>query len=148
MTNPEQPRDPLSGVANMPIISLWMPWANWVALGWKTIETRTHRRFACLEGKRIGIHATAKWDESAIGVAADYLTDEQFSTSDRFLRIGQAIICTAFVRHFRQLTAEDSRDALIDCFNVQRYGLVLTDVQTIEAIPAKGKQGIWYWRNS
>jgi hypothetical protein len=46
----------------IPIISLWQPWAQWVALGWKLIESRTHNRFKSLLTKRIGIHASAKWD--------------------------------------------------------------------------------------
>ena len=47
------------------VISLWRPWCFWVMLGWKTIETRTHDRFANMMGKRIGIHAAQKWDDEA-----------------------------------------------------------------------------------
>lgn len=129
----------------MPIISLWAPWANWVSLGWKRIETRTHARFRCLQGRRIGIHVTNKWDDTASAHAAEYLTYEQYSTSKEFLRIGGAIICTAFVRRFDLLNQLDSRDALIDCQHIERYGLFLEDIQQIEAIPCKGKQGIWYY---
>lgn len=128
----------------LPVISMWMPWANWVALGWKPIETRTHVRFRSLLGKRIGIHATLKFDMTALYAALPYLSDTQLSASDQFLKIGGAIICTAFVKEFRELTAEDSQFALIDCGTTKRFGLVLDDIQTIEAIPARGKQGIWY----
>jgi len=127
-----------------PIISLWMPWANWVALKWKPIETRKHRRFASLVGKRIGIHASVKWDDSAIEAARPYLQEWQILQTERFLRIGGAIICTAMVKEFRPLTEYDEDDALIECRSVQRYGLRLDDVQIIEAIPCKGKQGVWY----
>jgi hypothetical protein len=41
----------------MKAISLHQPWATWVALGWKTIETRMHARFKGLVGQRIAIHA-------------------------------------------------------------------------------------------
>jgi len=127
----------------MPIISLWQPWANWVSLGWKPIETRKHERFKGLVGKRIGIHASLKWDKDAMTLAANYLTYEQYDATRNFLRIGGAIICTAFVREHRRLTPSDAHLALIECDN-KRFGLFLEDVQSIEAIPAKGKQGIWY----
>ena len=51
----------------MDAITLYMPEALFVSLGWKTIETRTHHRFKGLVGKRIAIHAAKKkLDESAI----------------------------------------------------------------------------------
>jgi hypothetical protein len=128
----------------IPIISLWPPWANWVMLGWKPIETRTHNRFKSLAGKRIGIHATIAWDTDAIKLARPYLTLEQVGLTMNFLRIGGAILGTAFVEHERELTADDSLRALIDCGGYKRHGLFLSDIRIIEAIPAKGKQGIWY----
>ena len=128
----------------VPIISLWMPWANWVSLKWKPIETRTHNRFASLVGKRIGIHCSLKWDDGAVDAARKYLTLDQIITTNRMLKIGGAIICTGLVKEFRKLMDADSPLALIDCGSVERYGLILEDVQTIEAIPCKGRQGIWY----
>ena len=128
----------------MPVISLWKPWANWVALEWKTIETRTHKRFACLLGKRIGIHCSMRWDDAAIDAARAYLTEYQIVQTNNFLRTGNAIICTALVTGFRELYPLDNQQALIDCTHVTRYGLILSDIQRIELIPCKGKQGIWY----
>lgn len=128
----------------LPVISLWMPWANWVAVGWKTIETRTHKRFASLKGKRIGIHASVKWDKDALDLAARYLAGWQIAQTDKFLRIGGGIICTAHVQDFRPLNDYDEDEALIECSSVQRYGLILEDVEQIPVIPCRGKQGIWY----
>ena len=128
----------------MLVISLWMPWAFWVSLKWKPIETRLHRRFASLVGKRIGIHCSLKWDNMAIDAAAKYLTPEQIIHTKNMLRMGGAVICTALVESFRKLTAEDSPLALIDCGSTERYGLILKDVETVEAIPCKGRQGIFY----
>lgn len=126
----------------MKIITLNMPWANWVSLGWKLIETRTHARFKNLVGQRIGIHASLKWDKNALSLAAPYLTTEQQEQSEKFLRIGGAIICTAFVEDFRRLTEADEIKALIQC-TTTRYGLFLRDVNQIEAIPCRGYQGMW-----
>lgn len=127
-----------------PIISMWRPWANWVALGWKTIESRTHQRFASLVGHRIGIHASAKWDEDAIEFAAKYLTPEQIEETILWQRgISQAVICTVFSRSIRKLTEADESGALIEC-RTTRYGLFLEEPKPIlPAIPMKGYQGIW-----
>ena len=145
MPTPSVAEESMSATSKpIPVISLWMPWANWVSLGWKSIETRTHKRFASLVGKRIGIHASLRWDNGAINAARPYLTQVQVLRAEKSLRIGGAIICTAIVSDFRPLTEEDEQDALIECRSVQRYGLVLTDIRQIEAIPCKGKQGIWY----
>ena len=75
----------------IPIITLYPPWAIWVGLGWKTIETRTHPRFRSLVGKTIGIHSAIKWDETAIDAARPFLTNEQIFSTQRMLRVGGAI---------------------------------------------------------
>jgi hypothetical protein len=131
---------------NMPIISLWMPWANWVVLGWKPIETRLHKKFYGLVGKEIGIHASQKWDTTALEAAKPYLWESHWEKSQSFLKIGGAIIGTVCVVEARELTAKDSKGALIDCGSVKRHGLYLAYPKVIEAIPAKGKQGIWYYK--
>lgn len=128
----------------IPVISLWTPWANWVSLGWKTIETRTHRRFKNLVGKQIGIHASLHWDKNAIEAARAFLSTEQIIQTKEFLKVGGAVICTVYVSEFRELGPFDNQGSLIDCTHVTRYGLFLRDVQTIEAFPCKGRQGIWH----
>lgn len=128
----------------MPIITLYPPWANWVTLGWKTIETRTHTRFRSLVGKRIGIHAALTWDLNAIPQASAFLDEYRLRESEQFLRVGGAIICTALAEAHRELDPLDSAAALIDCTHIRRYGLFLKDIQLIECIPCRGHQGIWY----
>lgn len=127
----------------IPVISMYGPWANWVGLGWKTIETRRHDRFRCLVGRRIGLHVALKWDEKALSLAAPYLTEDQVDQTLRMLKVGGAICWTASVANGRWLNSLDSREAMIDC-GVPRFGLILRDVQVIEGVPCKGRQGIWY----
>jgi hypothetical protein len=125
-------------------ITLWAPWANWVSLRWKTIETRTHSRFAGLVGKRIGIHAGLFWDATAIAQALPYLSPERIELSKAFPRVGGNVLCTAMVSEQRWLTAEDSPAALIDCGSVRRHGLFLTDIRSLPACEetyVKGRQG-------
>lgn len=126
----------------MQIITLKKPWANWVSLGWKQIETRTHKRLQSLVGQRIGIHVGLSSDNKAIELARPYLTAKQIELTENFLGFGGAIICTVFVSEFRELTPADAPKALIEC-DTRRYGLILTDVKRIEAIPCRGYQGIW-----
>lgn len=124
----------------LPAITLWQPWASLVADGFKTIETRMHQRFSCLEGKTIAIHAGLKYDDSWSGLM-------RFTPEDLVERCyprGQ-ILCTAFVSEHRPLNAFDSYDAMIDCSgSPTRYGLFLKDVLPIGGpIFCRGRQGIW-----
>lgn len=127
----------------IPVITLWQPWASWIMMGWKTIETRTHSRFACLEGKTIGIHASLKWDNDANIRALYYISQAQKLKTEYFKSIKGAIIGTVFVRQHRLLNGLDSQQALIDCKKTQRYGLILDNINPIEPIKISGKQGIW-----
>lgn len=128
--------------ASLSIISLWQPWSNWVALGWKTIETRTHSRFRGLVGQRIGIHSALKWDEHALNAASPYLREDQILETESFLRLGGAVICTALVEDFRFLEPGDAPSALIEC-DTFRTGLFLRDVEVIPLVCMRGRQGIW-----
>lgn len=127
----------------IPIISMWQPWGQWVGLKWKPIETRQHKRLLSLVGKRIGVHLSLKWDETAIERARPYLTLDQIRQTERFLRIGGSVSYTAFVEAGRLLTTDDEPGALIEC-STPRWGLFLRDVKSIPVVPMKGRQGIWY----
>ena len=124
----------------MRAISLWQPWAQWVALSWKTIETRTHNRFASLVGQRIAIHAAQKidwvWRDKA------RLSNEQFLwTFGNMLDWPRgAVVCTAQVIEHARLSAVMSPLALCDCSGNDLFGLVLEDVQRFDPIPWKGNQ--------
>ena len=130
----------------MKAITLWQPWATWVILGWKSIETRLHPRFASLVGERIGIHAGLMWDDEAFALAKPYLSKEQFILTHGLPpHVRGALLGTVSVVEHRILNSDDSRAALIDCQNTVRYGLILENPMPISAIPMRGKQGIWTW---
>lgn len=137
---------------NWPVITLWQPWAQWVALGWKTIETRTHDKFKGLAERQILIHCGQKWDDNACNEAYRYLSLEQLAcTRNRdgiFRALADApgcIIASAYVSKHIKLDAADydERRALIEC-TTKRFGLLLENVQLVNFTRAKGKQGIWY----
>jgi hypothetical protein len=144
--DPVSLRDWLAGAASLPCITLWQPWATWIVRGWKTIETRTHPRFECLQGKRIGIHAGLKIDDSPLVIQNNYLTREQILYKPEEVIQGY-LIGSALVDDFRRCTKLDSREALIDCEYSMRWGLVLSDIRRAPTpIKIKGAQGIWTYR--
>lgn len=122
----------------MKTITMWQPWASFVSLKWKTIETRTHSRLKSLEGQTIAIHAGIYFDETWYHYAKYYIDDKQLELVRSLKSIKGSIICTAFVKEHRLLNTFDSKPAMIDCGAKTRYGLILENVKAI-----KGKQGIW-----
>jgi len=129
-----------------PAITLWQPWASWIACGWKTVETREHRRFASLAGLRIAIHAGQRWDDDWRYLAAGYLTPEHLDYTYRHFRtVRGRVVCMATVREHRELYLRDSAAALCDAAGL--YGLVLTDVAVWpEPLPpVSGSRLIWTW---
>lgn len=128
----------------MKAISLWEPWATWVAKGWKTVETRTHSRFRGLQGQRIAIHAANKWDSNALAIAARFLTDHQIKYTIALKRSRRyGVICTAFVKVHTFCSPNDAPHALIEC-DTQRFGLFLQDIHPIDPpISIRGWQGIF-----
>lgn len=128
----------------IPAITLWQPWASFIAAGWKTIETRTHNRFACLLGQRIAIHAGKRWDEHWLELAGPYLSDQQRRKVMDFWRVRSAVVAVATVAGRGQCEYKDSQAALIDCSGGWRFGLWLENVEVLERpLLAKGRQGIW-----
>jgi hypothetical protein len=125
-----------------PVITLYQPWATWIMREWKTIETRTHKRFACLENKRILIHAGQKTDLEALN--NDYLTKEQILSNPEEM-VNGFILGSVFVSHFGELTPTSAISALIACES-KKYGLFLEKVDRWKIpIPEKGERGIWYY---
>jgi hypothetical protein len=86
----------------MKVISLHQPWATFVVMNWKTIETRTHQRFKNLIGERIAIHAAQHIDRNEIRKNS-YLQVHLFGGWEELDLIGRIeaergkIICTALV---------------------------------------------------
>jgi hypothetical protein len=134
---------------SVPALTLWRPWADWVMLGWKTIETRTHARLRSLgkQPTRLAIHAAEKWDEAALDAARPWLTEEQIQTTQTVIRqkpVGGHVLGTVLVVGFALLDERDEAQALIECRSVARYGLELVNPKPL-AVPLKmtGRQGIF-----
>lgn len=125
-----------------PVITLYQPWATWIMRGWKTIETRTHNRFACLINKQVLIHAGLRTDISAFN--NPYLTKKQLLFKPDEM-VNGFILGSIFVNDFRELTTNASQRALIEC-ETKRFGLFFDKIDRWEIpIPEKGEMGIWYF---
>jgi len=140
----------------MKIITLWQPWASFIAWGLKTIETREHGKFRILCYQTIGIHAGKSWDKTWEEHAGKYLTEEQIYNTKQLKQgfderkesdVRGSIICTVNIYRVGWLLSKHSNEALIDC-DLNRFGLFLNNLKIIEpVIPDKVKykchQGIW-----
>jgi hypothetical protein len=142
----------------MKAISLWQPWASWIAWGLKTVETRRHGRFACLVGRRIAIHAALRFDATAMHEAEAYLkaillqggplaaqAARALRECSKFLLPMGRIVATAFVSAHRQLAESDSAAALCDCSGaafpgLKLAGLLLTDVRQVSPTSSFGRR--------
>lgn len=128
-------------------LTLWQPWATWVAWGWKTIETRLHDRFAKLEGHVLAIHAALVWDKQGISAARPYLTPERLAKTYELLKDPKcprgAVVCLTSVKRYAITERTDAACALIEC-DTPRYGLWLGEVFPVEPpYRCTGRQGIF-----
>ncbi len=131
----------------MKTITLWQPWATWIALGWKKIETRTHNRLAGLAGQRIAIHAGKKFDPGAFNIARPYMSAERMKAARTVDNPSGKVVCTAMVAEARPLTGRDSAAALVYCTGGALWGLVLRDIELVDPPQAAtGHQRIWNWQ--
>lgn len=130
-----------------PVITLYQPWATWIMRGWKTIETRTHSRFACLKNQNILIHAGKTTDKSDLVTNNPYLTQKQIGHNPDEI-INGCILGSVYVFDFNALNVLHSNRSLIDCSlqSPLRHGLFLEHVQIFgNPIPEIGEMGIWYY---
>ena len=136
----------------MKAISLWGPWALWVAMKWKTIETRTHDRFKGLEGQTIAIHMAKKVDTTQglipegrnIGSTVEVLNVAMLME----LWAGK-VICTAFVDKARWapnvgFVEREDWDKRACCSVAGKHLLFLSGIQYLaKPVPFTGRQGIF-----
>jgi hypothetical protein len=135
-------------------ISVWQPWAQLIAEGYKIIETRTHERFKGLIGRTIAIHAAQKLDVNFYDITEKYLTEDMQrfmlnpESRRRIFENRGTIVCTVHVNLTRWLDMTDSKKALCDCYNNgnggRLFGLFLDDVRMLKKpFHCKGQQGVF-----
>ena len=134
----------------MKAITLWQPWATFVAMKWKPIETRTHERFKGLKGQRIAIHAAQKLDLNAL-FNNEYLPDIstlQFENLVRWVdRCRGHIVCTAHVTKTLwtpdvDFVERDEWERQAMCGIANKNLLFLDEIDPLgNPVPYRGRQG-------
>lgn len=141
----------------MKALTLHQPWASLVALGAKTIETRS---WATKYRGPLAVHAGARQVHSGnflllarTARMRGLITSEQehdFRSLD--VPFGAVVAtCTLadVVATYGQRTAEDlgrPGDLPYGDFAPSRFAWLLADIEPVDpSVPAKGKQGLWEW---
>lgn len=131
----------------MKTISLWQPWATLIALGVKTIETRS---WACRYRGEMLIHAAKAWNDdcrrafAGPGLIADVLAYHGITRPEDLPRGCIVARCRLDAIH---RVVDALRPGVLEraCgdFSPGRFGWVLTDIEAIGPIPCKGAQGLF-----
>lgn len=121
----------------IPAISLWQPWASFIAIGVKPYETR-HWRADRFIGRRIVIHAAKHRIREG-----EVLWWRKIAGDGAALPLG-AMVCTALLRDIipAHLVPEDE----FGNYAPGRWAWHLTEIERLEPpVPARGAQGFWMW---
>lgn len=145
----------------MKALSLWQPWASFIAIGIKPFETRSWAPPAKLIGQRVAIHAAKK------AVPSDD-RDWAIRCGVPVIPLG-AVVCTAVLAGAYQ--CGPTRDGCAALLNVTwgsqtalvhagvpvdefgdyasgRWAWLLTNIEEFDVpIPATGHQGLWDWHD-
>lgn len=138
----------------MKAITIHQPWAQLIAEGYKTIETRRHDRFRGLIGQTIAIHAGKQFDPSAIAKAWRFLSPRQRKPLESALAWPEGCIVALAHVNSHVLRGECSTnpyrhpatfDAAALCHgDYSTWGYVLTNVRKLASpVPCRGFQGAW-----
>lgn len=143
----------------MPCLTVMQPWATLIALGAKRVETRDWVR-APLTGRRIAIHASARWTPAQAAFAAGagpvraalkwagYVPEPGLGFR---LPLG-AVVGSARVVGFAEygaLSPGDWRRVAAAAMGDQdhgRFAWILDGAECFPSpVPAAGQRGVWEW---
>ncbi len=111
-------------------LSLWQPWATWIAEGRKTIETRMWKT----DYRGLLLICASKTFDHAAQPGGGCLLPTNFP-------LGVAV-CVADLVDCRRMTRADESAAMCPCQD-GRYAWVLANVRKIEPFAVKGHQKLW-----
>ncbi len=128
-------------------ITLHQPWASLIAIGAKTVETRSWRPPEELLGQRIAIHAS----KQKIALKAGALSQEVDSKLGKDWRskgIFGAVVATAKLQRVKKINNKkdipSKKKALFGDYALGRWMWELTDIEKVEPpVPARGQRGFW-----
>lgn len=154
----------------MKALTVWQPWASLIACGAKPFEFRSHRKTHHQVGRRIAIHAAARWpNPSEVAALRAQLLSENWGDTGLIRDLAlecldahrsvhfplAAVLCTAV------LGVPIRDDALAiklglpypvndsDRHEHSNWGWPLTQIEPLlPPAPARGMQGMWEWSDA
>lgn len=125
----------------MKALSLWQPWASAIALGHKTIETRS---WSTKYRGPIAIHAAKRWTPEQIRFAS---IEHALNRMPKRLPLGAIVAVARLARVERTDDIETSVspiERIYGDYSWGRYGWVLEDIKPLrEPISFRGAQGLF-----
>lgn len=120
----------------MKAITIWQPWAEFIAAGVKHNETRS---WATKYRGPIAIHAAVK----PIRQVVPLLSEKAFGYGE-IIATAELVACHLITEEYLS-TLPDTEKALGD-YSLGRYAWELRNIKELpEPIKAKGQQGLWNW---
>jgi len=132
----------------MKAITLWEPWATFIALGHKKYETR---HWQTRWRGNIAIHAARRWKPDQIRefnrLREQFTELSEYTIDD--LSFGCVVAACRLVDIHRTDDIRDDLSYLERCVGNYDYGRYAWEMEIVrlppEPIPARGQQGIWEW---
>ena len=122
----------------MKAITIWQPFAHFIAIGEKRVENRDWAPPKDLVGSYLAIHAGKRYDKSG----AESIRTELGLIVPKHTELPQAaIVAVAIVD--RVVDSADDSEGWDDPWFVGAFGWYLRDVTKIDPVPCKGAQKLW-----
>lgn len=119
-------------------LTIWQPWAHFLAAGTKRVENRDWPPPTALLGQWIAIHAGKRYDKAG---AASIRTELGFDVPAAESLPQSAIVAVGILD--RVATSDDDSLAWDDPWFVGAFGWYLRDVVRIEPVACPGRQKLW-----
>lgn len=121
----------------MKALTIWQPWAHFIATGAKRVENRDWRPPKDLVGRYLAIHAGKRYDKSAKSIETELgLVVPKHEDLPQ-----AAIVAVAIVD--RVCDSSDESEGWDDPWFVGAWGWILRDVVAIDPVPRNGAQRLW-----
>lgn len=131
----------------MKVLTIREPWASLVGCGTKIIETRSWS--TSYRGElyiHAGVHKISEQDEHAIYLR-NLIPDSQLHYGEIFVKCN-LVDCIKIDKNFAKKVQSKTPENY-ECGNYTpgRYAWLLSDIEHIKPISAKGRLGIWNYEN-
>lgn len=157
---------------NLKAITIWEPWASLIAMGEKSIETRSWKAPDNIINQRIAIHAAAtmpKWVKALCSGFAKLIGTKEYNGSwlyhlehgigpfGKVVATAKLTECILIIEDHEvmeyAIIGEGDKQQMVDGpeylfgdYTPGRYAWILEDIKPLEnPTPAKGMQRLWNW---